>query len=105
MNHCIRLLLIRTDRIVRSGQAYRQNRQLSRASEKEKSKNFCKLTQNFTSPRKRNIEITAERNILGQLVILALQHELSLERLLRALSESQNWPAGTMARPGILAMK
>ena len=52
MNHCIRLLLIRTDRVVRSGQAYRQNRQLSRASEKEKSKNFCKLSQNFTVPRK-----------------------------------------------------
>ena len=31
---------------------------------------------------RKNIEITAERNVLGQLVILALQHELSLERVL-----------------------
>ena len=54
---------------------------------------------------RKNIEITAERNILGQLVILALQHELSLEHVLKALSKSQNWPAGTMVRPDILAMK
>ena len=74
---------------------------------KQNLKNFCKSSQNFTSPRKarRNIEIAAERNILGQLVILALQHEVSLERVLRALSKSQNWPAVTMARPDILAMK
>ena len=31
---------------------------------------------------RKNIEITAERNVFGQLVILALQHELSLERIL-----------------------
>ena len=31
---------------------------------------------------RKNIEITAERNVFGQLVILALQHELSLERVL-----------------------
>ena len=31
---------------------------------------------------RKNIEITAERNVFGQLVILVLQHELSLERVL-----------------------
>ena len=63
---------------------------------KQNLTNFCKSSQNLTSPRKarRNIEITADRNVLGQLVILVLQHEQSLERVLRALSKSQNWPAG-----------
>ena len=55
---------------VGSGQAYRQNRQLSRACEKAKSKKllFANLakTSLVQGKARKNIEITAERNVLGQ---------------------------------------
>ena len=44
---------------------------------------------------RKNIEITAERNVFGQLVILALQHELSLERVLSYLLGPVRWALAT----------
>ena len=44
---------------------------------------------------RKNIEITAERNVFGQLVILALQHELSLERVLSYLLGPIPWALAT----------
>ena len=72
--------LARKPTSIRSGQAYRQNRQLSRASEKAKSKIFCKSTKPslVQGKARKNIEKNAERNVFVQLVILALQHVLRL---------------------------
>ena len=44
---------------------------------------------------RKNIEITAERNVFGQLVILALQHELSLERVLSYPLGPVRWALAT----------
>ena len=44
---------------------------------------------------RKNIEITAERNVLGQLVILALQHELSLECILSYPLSPVPWALAT----------
>ena len=44
---------------------------------------------------KKNIEITAERNVFGKLVILALQHELSLKRVLSYLLGPVPWALAT----------
>ena len=44
---------------------------------------------------RKNIEITAERNVFGQLVILALQHDLSLERVLSYPLGPVRWALAT----------
>ena len=87
-----------------AGASYLQATKKKQNLKKKKFANQAK-TSLVQGKLRKNIEITAERNVLGQLVILKLQHELSLESVLGALSKSQNWPAGTMSRPDILAMK
>ena len=58
---------------------------------------FSKLAKStkFTGQSKKSKQITAERNIFGELVLLALEHHISLERVLSFPSGPVPWILAT----------
>jgi len=52
----------------------------------------------LTTTQKKTIQVTAERNLLGRLLILSQQHEISLEKLLKYQLGPISWSTATSDR-------
>ena len=77
--------ILMSDEIVKKAhKQFVQDRLIDASVKKQNLKTFANQAKIslVQGKARKNIEITAERNVFGQLVILALQHELSLERVL-----------------------
>ena len=52
----------------------------------------CSKTAKVTGLSKKSSQITAERNVFGQLVVLGLQHDLSMEKVFSYTLGPVPWP-------------